>query len=241
MMIWAQERVLITGASRGIGRAFALHFAPRCAMTYLVARDEVRLSETAALVEKAGGACVSIVGDLRDSDSLRRVAERVGEPGVSVLINNAADVTSKPFRQTSLAEIDSLLRTNLIGPLQLSRLLVPKMIEQGRGAIVNVSSLAGYKANPAQTVYSISKSAVNAMSEALRKELGASGIRVITLALPSVALEGESARGQVPVARVCASLERAIERGEREVFFSLASQCLMRLYRAFPALSDVRA
>jgi len=240
-MNWQGETVLITGASQGIGRALALHFAPRCAMTYLVARNEERLAETVALVEKAGGACSPIVADLRDPQSLQRVAEAVDKAGVSVLINNAADVTSKPFQQTSLEEIDSLLRTNVIGPLQLTRLLVPKMIEQGHGAIVNVSSLAGYKANPTQTVYSISKSSVNAMSEALRKELAPSGIRVVTLALPSVALEGEPTTGHVPVAEVCASIERAIERGEREVFFSLASRWLMRLYRAFPALSDVKA
>jgi len=228
---------LITGASQGIGRVLAVHFARRGARVILAARSEEGLSETATMIRDGGGQCAWFACDLRDRDSIKNLASRLtaGE-SVRVLINNAADVTSKRFLDTSIEEIESLIRTNVTGPLELTRLLAPGMIERGDGIVINVSSLAGYKANPRQTVYSVSKTAVNGMSRALEAEFRDTPIHVMNVALSSV---GEQPN-QVPPDRYARRLERAIARGEREVFLSLSTKWLMRVYGMLPWLARLR-
>ena len=156
------------------------------------------------------------------------------------MINNAADVTSQPLADTSLTEIDSIIRTNVTGALLLARLLIPGMLERGGGAIVNIFSLAGYKPNPTETVYSVSKSAVNRMSDALRAEFGAQGIHVLNVALASVAIEGPANAGKVPIEAGAEAIERALERRQDELFFSRVTKWLMRLYKAYPPLMNLR-
>ncbi len=246
-MTIAEQSILITGASRGIGAYLARYFAPRAAHTAIVARDGDAIDRLAGELSRDGNRVDAFACDLRDSDALRELVERRLTRPIDVLINNAADTTSKPFRETSLEEIDSLIRTNVTGPLQLARLVAPGMQQRGGGAIVNLSSLAGYKSNPTQTVYSISKGAVNAMSDGLRRELGPlgisgpPGIRVINLALPSVSIDGIAQPGAIPVERVARTIERAISGQETaEVFFSPVSRWLMRAYRAFRGLPGDR-
>jgi len=239
----ANARILITGASRGVGRHLAVHFAQRGARPFLTARGEAGLRETAALAEEAGGrACSYHVCDLRVRETVAGLVERVREEavGVDVLINNAADVTSKPLLETSAEEIESLILTNVAGCLQLCRLVGPLMVAQGRGMIVNVSSLAGYKPNPGQTVYSVSKAAVNGISAALRADFGGQGVAVMNVALASVGLGERLRRGEVPVARFAARLERAIVKEETELFLSPLTKWLMRLYGICPGLARLR-
>lgn len=149
-----------------------------------------------------------------------------------IVINNAADLTSLPLLDSSLDDIDRIVRTNLIGTLQLCRLLVPAMIAKGGGSLVTISSLAGYKPNPSQTVYGISKAALNAMSEALRAELSGRGIHVLNVAMMSVG----NGRGRIPVDRIGRRIEDAVERRLPELFFHGRTKWLMRLYGMFPWL-----
>ena len=107
------------------------------------------------------------------------------------------------------------------------------MAARGRGAIVNISSLAGYKPNPTQTVYSIAKGALNAISEALRAELGPRGVHIVNVALMSVG----TGPMKVPVETVAQRIERAIANREPKIFFYRRSKWLMRLYAAFPSLT----
>lgn len=234
----AESTILITGASQGLGKSLAVHFGKRGARILVTARRVEALEETAAAVEQAGAVCRVYVSDLSKVETLVALAEQLEVDGehVDILINNAADVTSKPLLDTDPDEIDRQIRTNVTGTLQLVRLLAPGMIERKRGMIVNVSSLAGYKPNPTQTVYSISKAAVNAISDALEAEFRGTGIHVMNVALPSV---GPGA-GQVSVDQYAARLERAIQNREREVFLSAASKWLMRLYRFLPFLARMR-
>ena len=233
---------LITGASQGIGRYLAVHFAAKAGRVIVAARNAVHLEATAERVRAVGGECLAVACDLRRPDTLEQLARRAleGAGGVDVLINNAADVTSKPFLDTSLEDIEGLVKTNVTGCLQLTRLVAPMMIARGGGAVVNVSSLAGYKPNPTQTVYSVSKAAVNGISEALRAELAPHGIAVINAALSSVAVEGDAAPGQVPVAEVARRLEQAIVRETPELFLSPITKWLMRLYKFYPPLMRLR-
>lgn len=236
------KTMLITGASQGIGRFLAVYFAKRNVRLLLTARNQAGLAETCAMVERAGGTCWYGPCDLRARDTLERLIDgiRAAAGGVDLLLNNAADVTSKPFLESSLAEIDSLVRTNVTGCLQLTRLVVPLMLERGGGMVINMSSLAGYKPNAGQTVYSISKRAVNAASEALRAELRGKGIHVMNVALSSVAVDTPAGPGQVPVERLAHRLERAIALEATEVFLSPVTKWLMRLYRFWPALMYLR-
>lgn len=242
-MDFAQTTMLITGASQGIGRHLAVHFAECGANVYITARHEEGLRETAQRVQDAvRRRCAYFVSDLRRPDTLEGLVDWVqSEAGrVDVLINNAADVTSKEFLNTTLEEIDGLIRTNVTGCLQLCRLLVPEMIPCGGGMIVNISSLAGYKTNPGQTVYSISKAAVNAISESLRVELSDKGIHVMNVALSSVAAGYTPKSGQMPVAQFARILERAMQRRTKELYLSPLTKWLMRLYHFYPPLSRLR-
>lgn len=234
--------VLITGASQGIGGYLAVHFARQGARVILTARNEENLKKTAARVEEAGGACLVQPSDLCEPSSLERLAEVVREKvgGVDLLINNAADLTSKPFLETSLGEIDTLIRTNVTGGLQLTRLVAPMMAERGGGMIVNFSSLAGYKANPTQTVYSISKTGVNGMSEGLRAEFRCTGIRVMNVAVCSVAVDKPPVGGQIPVEQFARQLDGAIAGDADELYLSVVTKWLMRLYKFFPKLVALR-
>ena len=107
------------------------------------------------------------------------------------------------------------------------------MAARGRGTIVNISSLAGYKPNPTQTVYSIAKGALNATSEALRAELGPRGVHIVNVALRS----GGTGPMKGPAETVAQRIERAIANREPEIFFYRSSKWLMRLYAAFPFLT----
>ena len=229
--------IAITGATGKIGAGMARHFAARGAWLVLIARNAGALSQLAGTLSADSSRILCRAADLTDAKSLVALEAflRQGDIAVDVLINNAADVTSKPLMETSLDEIDRQIHTNVTGTLQLCRLLVPVM-DDGERVIVNISSLAGYKPNPAQTVYSVSKAGINAISEALHAELGPQGFHVLNVALMGI---GTGPR-QVTVEAFAARLERAIVRRERELFLYRRTKWLMWLYRAFPMLARLR-
>ena len=241
-MLLSDKTVLITGASQGIGQYLCLHFTQKRARVIGVARSESGLRETAYLVSDTGGRFEWHTADLIDVESLKTLATTLQEDnvGIDVLIHNAADVTSKSFGDTSLDEMDRLVRTNVTDPMQLTKLLLPMMADRICPSIVTISSLAGYKPNPAQTVYSVTKWAVNGLAQALRADLGPKGFHVLNVALSSVGTRHAAAPGQVPVADFARALERAIERREDELFLSGASKWLMRLYQLYPPLARVK-
>jgi len=241
-MLLSDKTILVTGASQGIGQYLCMHFTQKCARVIGVARSESGLRKTADLVSDAGGRFDWHIADLSDVASLKALATTLQDynVGIDVLIHNAADVTSKSFEDTSLDEMDRLVHTNVTGPLQLTRLLLPLMADRRGPSIVTISSLAGYKPNPAQTVYSVTKWAVNGLAHALRADLGPRGFHVLNVALSSVGTRHETVPGQVPVADFAQALERAIERREDELFLSGASKWLMRLYQLYPPLARVK-
>lgn len=234
--------ILITGASQGIGRQLAIHFAKKGADIIVAARDRSKLDETVTLIHGDGGRAIPLMLDLCNTQTIQCLAQDIralGKP-VDLLINNAANCMSKPLLDTSLEEIDSIIRTNVIGCFQLCRLIAPMMIEQGSGTIANVSSLAGYNPHPDKTVYSTSKAAVNALSEALRAELAPKGIQVINIALEALALGEHKRPGQLSVEEFAKLLESAIARNKSELFLSPSKKWLMRLYKFWPALPRFR-
>lgn len=234
--------ILITGASQGIGQQLAVYFAKKGAEVIIAARNKSKLDETLKLINAVGGNATALVLDLSNVETIQSLANEIQALGknVDILINNAANCNSKPLLDTSLEEIDSIVRTNVIGCFQLCRLIAPTMVSQRGGVIVNISSLAGYNPNAAQTVYSTSKAAVNALSEALQDELAPKRIQVINVAMDVLALDAQKSSRQMNVEQFAKLLESAIQKNEHELFLSASKKWLMRLYKFLPALSRLK-
>lgn len=229
--------LLITGASGHVGRGLAKHFAVQGHNLILVGRDSERLDSVAKECRDAGVVVHTHTFDLADTEAIISFAANLENESITVdwLVNNAADVTSKPIRESDPASIALQVDANVRGTMVLTRLLLPKLAQSERGAIVNISSLAGYKANPGQTVYSVTKSAMNAFSEALRMELGGAPY-VVNVALSSVAQGEQPEPGRVTTAEIARRVEIAVDRRQPEVYFSWQTKYLMKLYAAFPGL-----
>ncbi|MFJ2110684.1 MULTISPECIES: SDR family NAD(P)-dependent oxidoreductase [unclassified Streptomyces] len=173
--------VLITGATAGIGAAFARRFAAKGCDLVIVARDKERLARAADDLRVEFGISVDvIVADLLDSTDCQMVADRVAseERPVDVLVNNAGFGLAAPFPYNSLEDEERMLEILVRVPLRLSHAAVPGMRARGRGAIVNISSVAGLL--PTGT-YGAAKAWVTAFSESLRVDLAPYGVRVLAV------------------------------------------------------------
>jgi short-subunit dehydrogenase len=163
----AGRRVLITGASRGIGRALATQFAAAGARVALVARSEAPLKE---LADRLGG--TAYPADLCDPDQLAGLIGRVEADGpVDVLVNNAGVDRAGFIHEISAADVETLYRLNLIAPVELCRQLVPRMLDRGRGHVAVISSMAGVGSYPGYSIYASSKAALNHFTACLRADL----------------------------------------------------------------------
>jgi NAD(P)-dependent dehydrogenase (short-subunit alcohol dehydrogenase family) len=176
-----KRAVLITGASRGLGRALAMEFASRGHAVGLCARDEAALRRVAAEVSGAGGRCMTAVADVADPASVARWVkgseDEIGPP--CVLINNASILGPR----VALAEypVDDWRRTigvNLNGTFVVSRAVLPGMLAAGSGSIINVSSGAAIAPRRSWGAYAVSKAAVEVLTMNLAAELQGSGVRV---------------------------------------------------------------
>jgi short-subunit dehydrogenase len=177
---WEESTVLVTGASRGIGRAVAEAVGRRGARVGLVARSGEQLAAVSEAVERLGGRAVVAVADLADSDQLHRAFESLhGELGpVDVLVNNAGIGSWGPFVEIPEDAAGRVLALNLVAVLDLSRLVLPEMIERRGGHIVNIGSVAGRLGVPFESVYSTTKFGLAGFTEALAVEMAPFGIGV---------------------------------------------------------------
>ena len=176
---------LITGASAGIGRDFAHQLATRARTLVLVARREQRLNELRdELRNRNANLNVHVrVVDLCDKsqvDELVRWLEQ-NAIGIDLLINNAGLGDYGSFATSDAERDDRIIQVNIVALTLLTRRLLPQMIARKRGTILNVSSSAGFLPIPGMAVYAASKAYVNSFSEALRAELGGTGVTVTAL------------------------------------------------------------
>ena len=176
----AGKVALITGASAGIGRASALALAQEGANMVLTARRQKRLDELEAAVEKAGGKAVSIVGDSTEEETAQRcVAAATQTFGtLDILVNNVGIGNYKNLVDTSAAEYDELMDTNVRSTFLFTRHTVPVMIKQGSGTILMISSMAGIYGFAGEAIYCATKFAQVGFAQALDKELRPQGIKV---------------------------------------------------------------
>jgi short-subunit dehydrogenase len=173
------QRYLITGASRGIGRAIAERLAAKDRHLMLHGRDRAALNETAALV-KAKGAEASIhVYDLSDAAELEALVRVASHDPITALINNAGLGLAKQFGEMTLAEWSRLLQVNVTAPFRLIQGIAPLM--KPGASIVNILSISAKIAFPNWSGYTASKFAFDGFSKCVREELRSHGIRVINL------------------------------------------------------------
>ncbi len=165
--------VLITGASSGLGRACAEHLASR----------GYRVYGTARRVHPPDGRYEMLRMDVTDDDDVARVVDHVArtESRIDVVVNNAGFGIAGAVEETSVAEVRLQFETNVLGPLRVCAAVLPHLRRQGDGLIVNVSSIAALTPLPFQGLYSASKAALEAATEAMRMEVRPFGVRVALL------------------------------------------------------------
>lgn len=174
--------VVVTGASRGIGRALALRLAKEGATVVLSARDATALAAVASEVTTAGGRCLCVAADLCVAAEVRALAQAASNVGpIDALVNNAGVVHRRSLADTDEARWDETLDVNLKAPYLLTQALLPGMLARGRGRIVNVCSISSVLGTPNLTAYCASKWALLGFTKALAREVEGTGVSVIAV------------------------------------------------------------
>jgi uncharacterized protein len=174
----------ITGASAGIGAAFARALAARGSDLILIARRADRLEALAAeLAQRHNTKCEVIAADLNAAADLERVAERLGAAQLNLLVNNAGFGVKGLFATADFAAQEGMHRLHILATLRLTHAVLAGMVERGKGGIINVASVAGFLASPGAVSYGASKCWINAFTEGIWMELRGSGSPVRVQAL----------------------------------------------------------
>lgn len=187
-----QGRVaLVTGASRGIGRATALALAREGADLVVTATTQPHADQVANEIAALGRKALPLGGDVSHSADVERICASAMSvfKRVDVLINNAGIVHRAPLGEVSDADFDRVLGVNLAGPFYFARRLAPGMVARGWGRIVNVSSISGTLACPGNLAYAASKWGLNGLTKSLAEELKGTGV-VVTGVMPGAVRTG---------------------------------------------------
>ncbi len=245
-------RILITGASQGIGRALALLAARRGGRVLAAARQEDLLRELADEAKAAGGVLETVVADVTSPDDRRRMVEAAERHfgGLDILVNNAGIGATGHFADVSAERLRTIMEVNFFGLTETTRIFLPLLKRGTRPAVVNISSIAGKRGIPARSEYSASKFAVQGFSEALRAELAKDGVDVIVVC-PGLTQTNfsknmleQKAKVQLDHLRgmtsedVAAATLRAIEKGKHEICLTLKGKLMVLVSRFLPRLAD---
>jgi 2-deoxy-D-gluconate 3-dehydrogenase len=178
------RRALVTGASRGLGKAIAIAFAENGADVGCVSSKPGGCADTAAAVRKAGRQAWELAADLSDRDAVMHLAnDAAREMGdIDILVNNAGTIRRHPAAQFPAEDWDAVVRTNLDSVFFLSQAVGRGMLERKRGKIINIASLLSFSGGITVPAYAASKHAVAGLAKALANEWAASGIQVNAIA-----------------------------------------------------------
>ncbi len=188
----ARKTVLVTGASRGIGKAIAVKFAKK---NYNVAincvRSQERLMQTKKEIESYQVPCLALMGDMGDLTQCEKLFEQIKKQfgGLDVLVNNAGISYIGLLQDMKSEDWDRIVRTNLTSAFNLSKLAIPDMVARKYGKIINISSVWGNAGAACEVAYSATKGGINAFTKALAKELAPSNIQVNAVACGAIDTE----------------------------------------------------
>lgn len=245
-------RILITGASQGIGRALAEEAARAGARVLAAARSEDLLAQLAGEVRRQGGILEVVKADVTLAEDRQQMVEAVLKHfgGLDVLINNAGIGATGHFAQASPERLRRIMEVNFFGLAETTRIFIPILKAGKDPAIVNISSIVGKRGVPARSEYSASKFAVQGLSEALRAELAKDGIDVIVVSpgltqthFPDHMLERKARMPlehlrAMTAQQVAQATLHALEKGKREVCLTFRGKLIVFVSRFFPALAD---
>ncbi|MCA9176097.1 MAG: SDR family NAD(P)-dependent oxidoreductase [Planctomycetales bacterium] len=239
-------RVLVTGASSGIGRALAVQLVAAGARVIVTARREAELQQLAADLE-AGTDCLAIAGDITSPEhrlQLLRGCESWG--GLDLLINNAGIGAIGPFRESDAERLRQVMEVNFFAPIELTRLLLPILQRGDRPTVVLIGSVLALAAVPLKSEYCASKHALHGWAESVGPELRQAGIELLEVHPSTTASEfftkvlGDPSQqrslGAMTPEVAATHILRAIRRGRRQAVFPLAGQALVALRRWCPPL-----
>jgi 3-dehydrosphinganine reductase len=254
MSFFADRRVVITGASSGIGLSLAKQVAQAGADVVLIARRTAQLEEAQRLVQAGGGKgrIETVSLDISQEADVNAAVARVLQGGkVDVLVNNAGVVMPGRFIELPMSEFHAMMNINYFGTVHMCRALVPHMIENGGGRICNVSSLAGVIGIYGYSAYAASKFAICGFSQALRAELFPHGIAVSVCMppdtdTPQLAFENQfkpaetkaiagTVKALSPDA-VATTIARGIAQGTFEIFADFGSRAATRAHGIVPGI-----
>ncbi|MFV0342880.1 MAG: elongation factor P 5-aminopentanone reductase [Anaerocolumna sp.] len=185
----AQKTVLVTGASRGIGKAIALKFAREgYNLVITCLKNQEALMETKKEIESLSVVCLSFVGDMGDFETVKHLKSMIKERyrGIDILINNAGISHIGLLTDMDISDWNKIIQTNLTSVFNCCHLFAPDMIKKGYGKIINISSVWGITGASLETAYSASKGGVNAFTKAFAKELAPSNIQVNAIACGAI-------------------------------------------------------
>ncbi len=247
------RRILLTGASSGIGQSLARLFAAQGTRLLLLARREKQLGDLAAELRTLGAASVEIVaGDITDAQVRQTAIDRIRQlwGKLDLLINNAGVSAHGRFVDTDEATVRQIMEVNFFATAELTRLAIPLLQESNDGLVVNIGSILGHRGIPHNSAYVASKFALRGWSEALRAELSRDNIGLLLVSPGTTDTEffdhllsshGDSPwpkqRGISPD-QVAKQIAQTICRRRREIFPNWRGRLLVTVNRFFPSLVD---
>ncbi|GGW66370.1 3-oxoacyl-[acyl-carrier protein] reductase [Winogradskyella epiphytica] len=183
------RKAIITGGGRGLGKATAIAFAKEGIDVAITGRNEEVLKETVLELKALGVNAIYSVFDVSNYEevqkSIKTIVENLGS--VDILVNNAGIAAFGTFNDMAVSQWTQIIQTNVMGMYHVTKEVLPYLIDQNEGDIINVSSTAGLNGNATTSAYSASKFAVIGMSESLMKEVRKNNIRVCTLTPSTIA------------------------------------------------------
>jgi short-subunit dehydrogenase len=246
------RRILITGASSGIGRCLAEQAAAEGAYVILSARSAGVLEEISKSLQGKGFLAIAVPADVTLEEDRQRIfqiaVDRLG--GLDVLINNAGVASFGHFATSSEAILRQIMEVNFFAPAELIRSAIPTLVKGNQPAIVNVASMCGRRGLPAWTEYSASKFALCGLTEALRGEMARFDIDVLLIVpgltqsdLPRHLLRNEGRmkidfQGGMPPKDVAASVLNALRKNQTETVLGREARWMLRVHRFWPRLLD---
>jgi short-subunit dehydrogenase len=247
-----RRRILITGASSGIGRCLAQQLAAAGAHLAIAARTEAKLQDLAAAISAAGAEVLVLPADITVAEDRQRVLDQAqaGLGGLDVLINNAGVASWAHFADSSEAVLRQIMEVNFFAPAELIRMAIPILVRGQQPAVVNMASMCGRRAMPAWSEYSASKYGLCGLTEALRGELSRFDIDVLLMVpgLTSSDLGNHLllAKGRaninfakgMPPERVAAAIVRALRRNTTEKVIGADARWVLRFNKFFPRMTD---